>query len=47
MNLIITMILNGGNRKFIIEAISNYPNELDVPIQEDGMTLLILSVKNC
>ena len=47
MNHICNMIKNGGTNEFIIEAIANYPNQLDNPISPDGMTLLILAVKNC
>ena len=47
MSHICNLIKNGGNKKFIIEAIAKYPNQLDEPITADGMTLLILAVKNC
>ena len=47
MNHICNLIKTGGSRKFIIEAIAKYPNQLDEPISSDGMTLLILAVKNC
>jgi len=39
------MILSCINQDFIIEAVGNYPINLDEPISSDGTTLLIISVK--